>query len=177
MSSDVDLGPVIALYERELAQLDSEYQRRRQRLQLILGDLRDKLAREITSVEGASATVSAPTGEYSGLGVLEAAIKYLALVERPARAPEIAQALLRGGYSPKGEVSNFHNSVYNTLRLESAKANPRVRYRASQGFDVVSVPSLSFKPSDVGEAAAVSGESRPPFGPPQLAQPEPTFQP
>ncbi len=56
---------------------------------------------------------------FFGMKILEAAIKYFAMVKRPQKAPQIAEAIERGGYINRSK--NLVATVYTTLRREEQR--------------------------------------------------------
>ena len=163
MTTDgVNLEAVLALYERERADIEREYQRRRSAIDIIVGDLREKIARDKTAAPSATPT-EIGTGEYANVTVLEGGMQFLAHEGRAATAREIASAMLRGGYLPKGKPEDFHKSVYNTLRTEASKAHGRKvvqdddkRFRlASQFPEPGPVPGIAFPSEEAGSVPPV----------------------
>lgn len=61
----------------------------------------------------------APKGTFAGMTVIQAAMKYLAMVKRPAPTTEIVAALERGGL--EHNAKDFYASVYAILRQQAQK--------------------------------------------------------
>jgi hypothetical protein len=62
-----------------------------------------------------------PVDAFKGLSVVEASIKFLRIVKRPQKTPQIVEALTKGGFESKSAF--FSESVRSTLR--SASKSPK----------------------------------------------------
>lgn len=63
----------------------------------------------------------APTGAFANMTVIEAARKYLTMIQRPAPTKEIVQALEKGGL--QHNAKDFYASVYAILRQQAQKGD------------------------------------------------------
>lgn len=164
-----ELKTVLALYQRELDELDRVYHERRSHLRLIIDDLRARITRpEAKNVIGALSgdDAAGDLNTYSEMKLIDAAAAYLGSVGRPADSREIATALLEGGYETKGDRSNFHKSVYNQLKSESDRTSARIkqmggddkRFRIATEADQLpepgpgSQPGIAFPNAEPGSA-------------------------
>lgn len=68
----------------------------------------------VLGITGAEAPRTTPSGLYTGMTIIEAAKKFLAIVQRPASTKEIVLALEQGGLQHKSK--DFYSSVYAILR-------------------------------------------------------------
>jgi hypothetical protein len=68
----------------------------------------------LLGLDGAEARGTTPAGVYTGMTVIEAAKKFLKIVNRPASTKEIVMALEQGGL--RHNSKDFYSSVYAIMR-------------------------------------------------------------
>jgi hypothetical protein len=100
----------------------STFEEQRKKLDAVISALRSLLD---LPAEGSPAQITlasvevSPHTPYAAMPVLKAALAYLSAVNRPAKAPEIARALRKGGQPSTAKA--FTNTVYSRLYLEAKK--------------------------------------------------------
>lgn len=92
-----------------------DLKQKREAIDRMIDAITEYLAASGVSVDGGET----PRGMFSGMTVLEAAKKYLAMIKRPAPTKEIVSALERGGL--EHNAKDFYASVYAILRQQAQK--------------------------------------------------------
>ncbi len=135
MNVDVrDLEVVLAMYEREVTAIEREYRQQRSRLDIIIDDLRQRIAR--APKDATTVSIEVEGRPYAEMRLIDAAAHFLSNAQRAVEARGIATALVQGGFEPKGDPENFYKSVYNQLKAESDKPGGKIKQLEDKRFRV-----------------------------------------
>ena len=122
----IDYGAVLADLENDRAELEAliAYIKRKKLGQGEIPQTTQELSGVSRTHGGRSVTITPGTGminfysdAFFGLGLIDAAKKYLAGVKAPRSAKEIAQALVAGGFTTTSK--DFNNTVFSVLSREN----------------------------------------------------------